>query len=242
MDVERYKIILTKKINKELKDKIFNIFIYINTKVKNEVLGNDIRILGYYFVKNNKNKAKLIINNKKYNLKEFINNKIFINDKIKINIILSKDITNINHMFKNCAKLLEVSICDDFINFNDEEFYKSEESFSYNDEYNKDNYDENSYTNFYNDNDNIYSYCSEITKKVERDINHYNSTLTDIRNNIIIYQHNYYSNMSEIFYNCLSLSSIPDISKWNTYNITNISKTQYFFIVLEIFYILECIK
>ena len=54
------------------------------------------------------------------------------------------------------------------------------------------------------------------------DINHSNSTISDIKDNIIIHQYNYYSNMSEIFYNCLSLSSLPDISKWN------ISKVGYF--------------
>ena len=30
--------------------------------------------------------------------------------------------------------------------------------------------------------------------------------------------------MSEMFYNCVSLSSLPDISKWNTQNVTCISK------------------
>ena len=29
--------------------------------------------------------------------------------------------------------------------------------------------------------------------------------------------------MSYIFYKCLSLSSLPDISKWNTNNVTNMS-------------------
>ena len=30
------------------------------------------------------------------------------------------------------------------------------------------------------------------------------------------------TNMSYMFYDCLSLSSLPDISKWNTNNVTNI--------------------
>ena len=50
-------------------------------------------------MKNNKNKAKLIINNKKYSLKEFVNNKEF--NKMKINMILSKDMSDMSHMFKN---------------------------------------------------------------------------------------------------------------------------------------------
>ena len=114
MEVERYKMILTTKVNKELKDKITKF--YIGQKLKKEIYSDNIRILGHDFVKNNKNKAKLIINNKKYGLKDLVNYKEFTNDKIKINMILSKDISNISHMFKNCVKLLEISIDDDFIN------------------------------------------------------------------------------------------------------------------------------
>ena len=40
---------------------------------------------------------------------------------------------------------------------------------------------------------------------------------------ITIYQHNYYYDMSYMFNNCRSLSSLPDISKWNTNNDTNMS-------------------
>ena len=221
MEVEKYKMIYTTKIKKELKDKID--YLFIKQKVKDEMLNDNIRILGHDFVKNNKNKAKLIINNKKYGLKESANKKKFTNDKIKINMILSKDISNISHMFKNCVKLLEISIDDDFININDEKFYKFEEYLDYNIENNEDineDYYEDNYINFYNDNDNIFSNCSE---RKYMDINHSNSTISDIKDNIIIHQYNYYSNMSEIFYNCLSLLSLPDISKWNTNNVNNMS-------------------
>ena len=59
MEVERYKMIYTKKINKELKWKLPN-FIKRLIEIENE--SNNIRILGNDFVKNNKNKGKLIIN------------------------------------------------------------------------------------------------------------------------------------------------------------------------------------
>ena len=142
-------------------------------------------------MKNNRNKAKLIINNKNYRLKEFINNKEFFGDKVKINMILGKDISNICHMFENCAKLLEISIYDDdIINIDDKIIFKFEE-FDYNINYNEYsyecNYDNNS-DDFYNDNENIYSNCSELTKKEGREINHYNSNLTGILNDIIIYE------------------------------------------------------
>ena len=214
MEFKKYKMIFTIKINKELKDKISNIHMgYIGQTIKDEMLSDYIRILGNDFVKNNKNKGKLIINNKDFNV-----------DKIKINMILNKGISNISHMFKNCVKLLEISIKDSIINIDDEESY--EELLYYNIDYNEgsyknsNNYEDNCeyiYNNFYKDY--IYSNCSEITKCEEREVNYYNSTLTELKNNIKIYLHNLYSNLSEMFYNCLSLLSLPDISKWNTDNV-----------------------
>ena len=73
MEVEKYKMIYTTKIKKELKDKID--YLFIEQKVEDEMLNNNIRILGHDFVKNNKNKGKLIINNKKNGLKELVYNK-----------------------------------------------------------------------------------------------------------------------------------------------------------------------
>ena len=63
MEVERYKMIYTKKIRIELEDELFyGLDEIINIENEND----NIRILGNDFVKNNKNKGKLIINNKKY--------------------------------------------------------------------------------------------------------------------------------------------------------------------------------
>ena len=54
-----------------------------------------LNILGKTFVKNNKNKAKLIIGNKKYYLNERIILENFKNSELKIDILLSQDICNI---------------------------------------------------------------------------------------------------------------------------------------------------
>ena len=60
---------------------------YININNKNkEKLG----ILGEYFCRNNKNKGKLIINNKKFELKEFINIDNIYKGQIKIKMLLNK--------------------------------------------------------------------------------------------------------------------------------------------------------
>ena len=93
-------------------------------------------------MKNNKNKGKLFINNKKNKLKEFINSNEIKNDIIKINMILSKDLSNISHLFDNCAKLKEFFFCDDIIFIGDKGPYLLEE---YND------YDNDIYFDF-NDN------------------------------------------------------------------------------------------
>ena len=79
-----YKFILFKII---LMEKERYKMLYLKAKDKT-------RILGFNFVKNNKNKAKLIINNKKYKLKEFLNKKEYKDDIIKINMIFNKELSN----------------------------------------------------------------------------------------------------------------------------------------------------
>ena len=227
MEVERYKIILTSKIDKKIEDKINDRFsrLCIRKKLKDEIFSDDIRILGHDFVKNNKNKAKLIINNKKYNLKELINSKEFNYNKIKINIILSKDIANISYMFMNSAKLLEISTyddIDDIIDIADEKSYESK------DLYNNIIYNEDIYDNIQNnlDYDNIYQKCSIISSSTKAEENCYHSNKTEIKDildNIKINQYNCYSNIRNMFNNCLSLKSFPDIFKKNTDNIKDIN-------------------
>ena len=73
----------------------------INTKNKVK-----IRILGENFCRNNKNKGKLIINNKKSELKEFINIENINKEQIKIKMVLNKNLYNKSHMFKDCKSLL----------------------------------------------------------------------------------------------------------------------------------------
>ena len=217
MEVEGYKMIYKIKANEEFMEDINKEDIRKIKKINNN------RILGNYFVKNNKNKALLIINNKKYKLKEFINPKEFKGDKIKINIILSKDWLNISHIFENCYGLEELLFYDNTIYINDigdEENYKLDKdncnNFDYIEDINNDRYN-----NFYKNlrNDDIISYYSVITKREEK---YDNSTINYIKDKIIIYQYNYYD-ICYMFYNCASLPSLPDISKWNTNKVINMS-------------------
>jgi len=132
MEVERYKMIYTKiytdkllDISRSIEDQIDEFIL----KIYKEIFSYDIRILGSDFVKNNKNKAKLIINNKKYALKEFINQKGFSSDEIEINILLNKDLLNISSFFKNCFKLIEFSFKDNILDIVNEEIKDFEENF-----------------------------------------------------------------------------------------------------------------
>ena len=144
-------------------------------------------------------------------------------------MILSKELSNISHLFDNCYKLKEIIFCDDIIFIDDEASIKLEEYNDYDNEIDFD-YNENSPDNCYENSlyenlrtDHIYSNCSEITTKTKMEEKYNNSTINYIRDNIIIYQHNYYYDMSYMFYYCISLLSLPNISKWNTNNINNMS-------------------
>ena len=214
MKVDRYKMKYLTKMNEELE----NMLKRFTKEIREEITSNDIRILGHYFVKNNKNKANLIINNKKYKIKEFINYNEFKDDKLKINMLLYKDLSNASHMFQDCAKLIEYSI----INIDDEEPLEYYNYFIDEREISND-----SYKAFYKNSKkyDINSICSGLTNGI--DDNYDNSIRTYIKDNITIYQFNYYYNMSWMFSNCSSLLSLPDISKWNTNNVFDMHKMFY---------------
>ena len=68
-----------------------------------------IKIFGDNFVKNNKNKCKIIYNGKEQELKSYIlieeNNDY---EYIEINLIVYKEIINMSFMFKDCSSLVSL--------------------------------------------------------------------------------------------------------------------------------------
>ena len=80
-----------------------------------------LRILGEYFCRNNKNKGKIIINNKKSEIKEFINIENINKEKIKIKMLLNKNLYNKSYMFKDCKTLLELKINNNLEYIEDDE-------------------------------------------------------------------------------------------------------------------------
>ena len=82
----------------------------IRYQMKYKIDNVNLIILGKTFVKNNRNKAKLIYRNKKYNLKDYIKLNNIKKSILKIDIFLSQDINNISYMFNKCESLLEFSM------------------------------------------------------------------------------------------------------------------------------------
>ena len=113
-----------------------------------------IKILGYAFVEKNKDKCKIIYNEKEYELTEYFevgNNLNNDNNLIKIQLKIDNNITDIANMFKGCLALLsfrDISNLYDCNNMN-ESFNKSETN-NFIDESNNLNENEEN-KNFYND-------------------------------------------------------------------------------------------
>ena len=66
---------------------------------------NEINIFGYEFIKNNKNKCKMIIDNKKYEITEKYNIENYNNNKLKIKLKGIDNVTNMSCMFNKCRSL-----------------------------------------------------------------------------------------------------------------------------------------
>ena len=212
-------------------------------KIDENLLDNGIlNILGKVFVKNNRNKAKLIYRNKKYNLKDYFKLYNFKKSELKIDILLSRDICNISYMFNKCESILKFSMKNNKKNYEIDNYFPEIEKNKNELEYNRNEIDENKGTLFEGLEDNLfYCECSEIS---EKDVSSETENLYLIMNNLetnnkseeMIYEiesssslsyklnFNNIINISYMFNNCVSLSSLPDISKWNTNNVKDMSR------------------
>ena len=195
---------------------------------------NNIRIFGENFVTNNKNKAKIVIANKEYDLMEYFNISDYIKNKLsKLEIKLKdiSDIKNLSYMFSNCTSLSSLPDISELNIYNVTDMsymFRNCSSLSSLSDISK--WNTNNVTNmsgiFYdcvslsllpdiskwntnnvNDMSYMFSKCSSL--KSLPDISKWNTK------NV--------KNMSDIFYSCSSLISLPDLSKWNTNNVTNMN-------------------
>ena len=167
---------------------------------------DNLRILGETYVKNNKNKGKFIIRNKRERIKSILSIKNLKQNKIKM--VISKNIYNINSMFKDCELLENFSFknLDNITdNMDDMQMIGGGISNLANKMKKNINKSESTYSDHY------FSDISEITIKKEKieDSLLFLQYLT--KRNIFI---KYYINMSYMFSNCNSLKSIPNIFLW----------------------------
>ena len=200
---------------------------FIKFKKEEKVEDYNLNILGYEFVKNNKNKAKLIIKNKKSPLMEFIKINENENNKIKISMVLSKDISNGSCMFKNCENLVKLSFNFDRKIIQNDELYlptkiEENENIIYSYYTNSDDNEFSSYSNFKSNN--ILSKDSELIS-TEKD--EYYDNFMFFLNNKLMNKQNIFSNLNRIFENCKSLKTLPDISQWNTFYVQDMSHIFY---------------
>ena len=211
----------------------------------------NIKILGKEFAENNKNKGKIVYNNKNYKM-----NYIFLTEGIKeidlkLKMILDKNSYSKNFIFENCRTLLHFSIYEDIFQLEDD-LDKNDKIIEICPENNLNTTNliskESSKKTLENiplienfmDNESKLNNCNNLVDSNygKETINKYSiihkneecTKLNDI-NNIYNYIDNSFSkridnitNMSNMFYNCLSLESIPDIiSFFNTKNVIDMS-------------------
>ena len=133
-DEDKYlKMIYKPNENKKEKQEIIKKLkeIYFPLEDEKDFKEDVIRIFGRYFVNQNENKCKIIYNNKKYQLKEYLH-EIDTNynhdiNEIKLKIIGIDNITNMKDMFHGCFYLSSISksineniqqyICKSYDNF-----------------------------------------------------------------------------------------------------------------------------
>ena len=179
--------------------------------------GRYIKLFGYEFVNNNKDKCKIIYNEKEYDLMEYFtfdNN--YNHNSNKIQLRINNNITDISYMFHQCKKLLSIrdlsdenfNITDINKSFDGNNFYNYSEKSDISNEINKSE-------TFYNDNLILPTIQKNTYSSAYNEINELNYFKENIFTNV--------TNMSEMFRECSSLISLPDISKWDTKNVTNMS-------------------
>ena len=172
-------------------------------KLKYALNEKEITFFGNDYIKNNKKKSYLIINNKKFDLNYKyiceIKKKV---DKIKIKERALDKTINLNSKFEECVSLISIS------GFNQIEVISIEKAF-----YNCKLLEE------------IPNDISIMKIDKVKSINRLFSGCEKIKNlpDISNWKTENLQNMEELFSNCSNLNELPDISKWNVCQVENIA-------------------
>ena len=82
---------------------------YTNIIYDTRYANNEINLFGNEFVKNNKNKLRMIIDYKEYEITDKYNIKSYNYTKLNIKLKAISNITNMSYMFYECRSLLSLS-------------------------------------------------------------------------------------------------------------------------------------
>ena len=200
-------------LNTKIENK-FNVLYKMSEKMKipkkydfKYLIGNQekIKIFGEEFVKNNKDKAKIIFNDKEYELSDLFDiNDIKNEDFLELRLKEINTITDLSYMFNECTSLFSIqgeSIFNDKNLTNVKYLFNkcvSLETLPDLSKMNTSNIEDMSF---------VFNNCSSL--KLLPDISTWNTDKV--------------TNMKNLFCECTSLTTIPDISKWNISNVTDIS-------------------
>ena len=182
-----------------------------------------MRIFGDKFVLNNKDKCKIIYQNRVYELKsnlKDIDEKLEPDNEYSLKLIIPSDIEDISYMFCNCISLLYIGKItkknkSDIINI---EKIPSEYDSSKTDENNNEKSEKD---NEVNESDKNKFYGNNKIPPLKLDINSLNKFEKNCERNILSLQN--IKKMNNLFEGCSSLYSIPDISNWNTSKVTQMN-------------------
>ena len=201
-----------------------------------------IKILGEKFVSRNKYKCHLIYRNKKLPLQKEISVKEIKNYEIKLKIVGLNAISDLSNLFQGCSALLYFEKSSTQKNYykslkeSDEEQDIIEENdiFNYNETNNENSEEIKNKINL----DNQYEQSQKIdsTEKIILTMTTINENISFLFSDIdeaiglldkqlkkISKNELKIVDMSNMFFQCLSLKSIPDLSKINTENVIDIS-------------------
>jgi len=222
--------IYNKMINKGISE--INIIYDINKRDKNIESDDKINIFGGEFVKNNKNKCKMIIDDEEYEIKQKFNIKNYDKNILKIKLKGIDNITNMHCMFQSCSSLLSLPDISKWNTSNVTDIggmFQSCSSLSSLPDISK--WNTNNVTNM----SYMFVSCSSLSSLP--DISKWNTNNVD--DMYLMFYHcssllslpdiskwntNYVTNMGGMFCGCSSLTSLPDISKWNTNSVTDMSQ------------------
>ena len=207
-----YKYEKDKNGNDNIKIPFYNSSLMLYANSPNEGI---IKIFGEEFIKNNKNKCIIIYKNKIYPLKEYF----YLSDTekekfLEILIIEIDNISDKSYMFHNCDLLIAFLLIENNFDNLDNSNTNNTNEIPKKDKNNSKSLNEQNSSNEKNPFLNLYAHNSQAMNIYSSSLSGYikkKSSLNDI------------IKMNSLLKNFLSLKSLKDITKWDMYNITNMS-------------------